>query len=112
MTSILEENGETFEGIKLLLCENPLPPIEEAIASAQAEVPRINDYTEPFSELLRWFIADFAPRNATGLADSLRECDIFIKPLNNPLLGPNLMRVTTSLPDDNRRIVQALRELL
>lgn len=28
MTSILEKGGGTFEGIKLLLCENPLPPIE------------------------------------------------------------------------------------
>ena len=58
MTSILEKGGGTFEGIKLLLCENPLPPIEEAIAAAQAEVPRSNYYTEPFSEPLRRFIAD------------------------------------------------------
>lgn len=27
MTSQLEKGGGTFEGIKLLLCENPLPPI-------------------------------------------------------------------------------------
>ena len=58
MTSILEKGGGTFEGIKLLLCENPLPPIEEAIAAAQAEVPRSNYYTEPFSEPLRRFIAE------------------------------------------------------
>ncbi|MEJ2463629.1 MAG: histidinol-phosphate transaminase [Candidatus Thiodiazotropha sp.] len=58
MTSILEKGGGTFEGIKLLLCENPLPPIDEAIAAAQAEVPRRNYYTEPFSEPLRRFIAD------------------------------------------------------
>ena len=58
MTSILEKGGGTFESIKLLLCENPLPPIEEAIAAAQAEVPRSNYYTEPFSEPLRRFIAD------------------------------------------------------
>jgi len=58
MTSILEKGGGKFEGIKLLLCENPLPPIEEAIAAAQAEVPRSNYYTEPFSEPLRRFIAD------------------------------------------------------
>ncbi|MBE0575551.1 MAG: hypothetical protein IH613_06600 [Desulfuromonadales bacterium] len=58
MTSIHEKGGGTFEGIKLLLCENPLPPIEEAIAAAQAEVPRSNYYTEPFSEPLRRFIAD------------------------------------------------------
>lgn len=58
MTSILEKGGGAFEGIKLLLCENPLPPIEEAIVAAQAEVQRSNYYTEPFSEPLRRFIAD------------------------------------------------------
>ncbi|MCB1986379.1 MAG: histidinol-phosphate aminotransferase family protein [Burkholderiales bacterium] len=58
MTSILEKGGGVFEGIKLLLCENPLPPIDEAIAAAQAEVPHCNYYTEPFSEPLRRFIAD------------------------------------------------------
>lgn len=58
MTSILEKGGGTFEGIKLLLCENPLPPIEEAIVAAQAEVPRSNYYTEPYSEPLRRFITD------------------------------------------------------
>jgi histidinol-phosphate aminotransferase len=35
MTSLTEKGGGAFEGIKLLLCENPLPPIEEAIAAAQ-----------------------------------------------------------------------------
>jgi histidinol-phosphate aminotransferase len=58
MTSILEKGGGTFEGIKLLLCENPLPPIDEAITAAQAEVPCSNYYTEPYSEPLRRFIAD------------------------------------------------------
>jgi histidinol-phosphate aminotransferase len=58
MKSIHEKGGATFAGIKLLLCENPLPPIEEAITAAQAEVPRGNYYTEPFSEPLRRFIAD------------------------------------------------------
>jgi histidinol-phosphate aminotransferase len=57
MTSILEKGGGTFAGIKLLLCENPLPPIDEAITAAQAEVPRSNYYTEPFSAPLRQFIA-------------------------------------------------------
>ncbi|HKJ10332.1 MAG TPA: histidinol-phosphate transaminase [Gammaproteobacteria bacterium] len=58
MTSIAEKGGGTFEGIKLLLCENPLPPIDEAIAAARAEVPHSNYYTEPYSEPLRRFIAD------------------------------------------------------
>ena len=58
MTSTLEKDCGDFEGIKLLLCENPLPPIDEAIAAARAEVPRSNYYTEPFSEPLREYIAN------------------------------------------------------
>jgi hypothetical protein len=30
MSAIAEKSGGTFEGIKLLLCENPLPPIDKA----------------------------------------------------------------------------------
>jgi histidinol-phosphate aminotransferase len=66
MTSILEKGGGTFEGIKLLLCENPLPPIDEAIVAARAEVPRSNYYTEPFSEPLRQYIA-----NSVGVPSGL-----------------------------------------
>ena len=58
MTSILEKGGGGFQGIKLLLCENPLPPIEDAIAAAQAELPRSNYYTEPYSEPLRQLISE------------------------------------------------------
>jgi histidinol-phosphate aminotransferase len=57
MTSKAEKGGGAFEGIKMLLCENPLPPIEEAINAAQAELPRSNYYTEPYSEPLRRLIA-------------------------------------------------------
>jgi len=38
MTAKLEKGGAAFQGIKLLLCENPLPPIDEAIKAAQAEL--------------------------------------------------------------------------
>jgi histidinol-phosphate aminotransferase len=58
MTSILEKGGGTFTGIKLLLCENPLPPIAAAIAAAQAEVPRSNYYTEPYSAPLRRLLSN------------------------------------------------------
>lgn len=58
MQTLHEKGGATFEGIKLLLCENPLPPIEEAIVAAQAEAPRGNYYTEPYSEPLRRLIAE------------------------------------------------------
>jgi histidinol-phosphate aminotransferase len=57
MTSILEKGGGTFMGIKLLLCENPLPPIDAAIAAALAELPRSNYYTEAYSAPLRRLIA-------------------------------------------------------
>jgi histidinol-phosphate aminotransferase len=57
MTSLSEKGGGTFAGIKLLLCENPLPPIEEAILAAQAEVPHSNYYTEAYSGPLRHLIA-------------------------------------------------------
>ncbi len=56
--SRVEKGGGTFAGVKLLLCENPLPPIEEAIAAAQAEAPHGNYYTEPYSEPLRGVISE------------------------------------------------------
>jgi histidinol-phosphate aminotransferase len=42
----------------MLLCENPLPPIDEAITAAQAELPRSNYYTEPYSEPLRRWLSE------------------------------------------------------
>ena len=59
-----------------------------------------------------FFLADFSPHSAADLAVHLREEGIFIKPLNDPVLGPGFMRVTTALPEDNVRVVQALRKLL
>jgi len=58
MTSLTEKGGGAFEGIKLLLCENPLPPIDEAIAAAQAEAPRGNYYTEAYSAPLRRLLSE------------------------------------------------------
>ncbi len=58
MTSLLEKGGGTFAGIKMLLCENPLPPIEEAIAAAQDELARSNYYTEAYSVPLRRLLSD------------------------------------------------------
>jgi len=40
MESRSEKGGSVFSGIKLLLCENPLPPIEEAIAGGFTCVAR------------------------------------------------------------------------
>lgn len=58
MTSLLEKGGGRFHGLKLLLCENPLPPLDEAIAAARAELPRSNHYTEPHSAPLRRLLAE------------------------------------------------------
>lgn len=57
MSALAEKGGGTFHGIKLLLCENPLPPLDEAVAAAQAEAPRGNYYTEAYSAPLRRLIA-------------------------------------------------------
>ena len=58
MTSTHEKGGGSFHGIKLLLCENPLPPIDEAIAAAQAEAAHSNYYTEPYSAPLRQLLSE------------------------------------------------------
>jgi histidinol-phosphate aminotransferase len=59
-----------------------------------------------------FFLADLAPHNAAEIAEQLRSRDILIKPLNDPALGPGFMRITTALPEDNRRFIDALRALL
>ena len=58
MTSLLEKGGGAFAGIKMLLCENPLPPIEEAISAAQEELSRSNYYTEAYSAPLRCLLSE------------------------------------------------------
>jgi histidinol-phosphate aminotransferase len=57
VSSKAEKGGGTFEGIKMLLCENPLPPLEEAIAAAHAVLPQSNYYTEPYSAPLRQLLS-------------------------------------------------------
>jgi len=58
MTSLLEKGGGTFAGIKMLLCENPLPPLDEAIAAAQEELARSNYYTEAYSAPFRRLLSE------------------------------------------------------
>lgn len=58
MTSLLEKGGGTFAGIKMLLCENPLPPLGEAIAAAQKELANSNYYTEAYSAPLRRLLSE------------------------------------------------------
>jgi histidinol-phosphate aminotransferase len=59
-----------------------------------------------------FFLADFAPRDATGLAARLAERRILVKPLGDRRLGPGFMRITTARPEDNRRFVRALGDCL
>jgi histidinol-phosphate aminotransferase len=58
MASLVEKGGGSFKGIKLLLCENPLPPLDVAIQAATEELPHSNYYTEPYSEPLRKVLSD------------------------------------------------------
>mgnify|MGYP001155750750 CR=1 FL=1 len=57
MNYISEKGGNPFKGVRLLLCENPLPPLDEAILAAKEELPYSDFYTEPFSGDLRKIIA-------------------------------------------------------
>jgi histidinol-phosphate aminotransferase len=57
MSSKLQKGGGRFQGINLLLCENPLPPLEEAQRAAESELPFSNSYTEPYSAPLRRVLA-------------------------------------------------------
>ncbi|WP_336037234.1 pyridoxal phosphate-dependent aminotransferase [Halobacterium yunchengense] len=57
-TSTAEKGGAAFDGVTLLLCENPLPPLEAAVDAARDELPRSNHYTEAHSAPLREVIAD------------------------------------------------------
>ncbi len=58
--AVTAKGGGTFEGVRLLLCENPLPPLEQAVEAARAELARSNLYTEPYSQPLREVLADQA----------------------------------------------------
>jgi histidinol-phosphate aminotransferase len=59
-----------------------------------------------------FFLADFAPHDASELAERLRKRRVYIKPLNDAVLGPGFMRVTTALPQDNARFLSELEDLL
>jgi histidinol-phosphate aminotransferase len=59
-----------------------------------------------------FFLADFAPHDATTLAEQLKAQNILVKPLKDARLGPGYLRVTTALPEDNARFVTALKVLL
>jgi histidinol-phosphate aminotransferase len=57
--SRLEKGGFPIEGINLALCENPFPPIDEAIEAAKTETYLSNHYTEPYSWRLKERISGY-----------------------------------------------------
>jgi histidinol-phosphate aminotransferase len=57
--SRLEKGGFPLGGINLALCENPLPPLDEAIEAARKEIPLSNHYTEPYSKKLKVKISEY-----------------------------------------------------
>jgi histidinol-phosphate aminotransferase len=57
--SRLEKGGFPSHGIHLGLCENPLPPLDEAIEAAIREMPSSNHYTEPYSHNLKSHISNY-----------------------------------------------------
>jgi histidinol-phosphate/aromatic aminotransferase/cobyric acid decarboxylase-like protein len=75
-SAIAEKGGGTFKGIKLLLCENPLPPIDEAITAGQVEAGRSIYYTD-----FTFHLSELAIPEGTTLA-------VIVNP-NNPNGGSN-----------------------
>ena len=59
MKSRLDKGGFPLSGINLALCENPLPPIDEAIEAAKGEAHLSNHYTEPYSAKLKERISGY-----------------------------------------------------
>jgi histidinol-phosphate aminotransferase len=79
-------------------------------AALAAEMAKLGVRTHPTQTY--FFLADFHPRRAADVARDLRHHDILVKPLGDDRLGPGYMRVTTALPQDNRRFLDVLREVL
>lgn len=65
--SKLEKGGLPEKGINLALCENPLPPLDEAIEAARNALPKCNHYTEPYSQKLKERISDYVGTPARNI---------------------------------------------
>jgi histidinol-phosphate aminotransferase len=77
--------------------------LAEALARLGVEVFPTDTY---------FFLADFSPHDAEAIAERLAERRILVKPLGDPVLGRGFVRVTTALPEDNRRFLGALEQIL
>jgi histidinol-phosphate aminotransferase len=57
-----------------------------------------------------FFLADFTPDTAKAIAEALAAQHILVKPLDVPRLEPGFMRMTTAVPEDNAKVLRALRD--
>jgi histidinol-phosphate aminotransferase len=58
-----------------------------------------------------FFLADISPYTGKQIADTLAAHQILVKPLDVPHLGEGFIRITTAVPDDNVKVLAALRQL-
>jgi histidinol-phosphate aminotransferase len=80
---------------------------------AEALAARLRELgVRTFASRTYFFLADLAPHDAGAIAAALGQRQILVKPLADPALGPTYMRITTSLPHDNARFIEVLREIL
>jgi histidinol-phosphate/aromatic aminotransferase/cobyric acid decarboxylase-like protein len=54
--------------------------------------------------------ADFSPYTGKAIAEALAAQHILVKPLDVPRLEPGFMRMTTAVPEDNAKVLRALRD--
>ncbi|WP_218836403.1 hypothetical protein [Halorarum salinum] len=52
-----------------------------------------------------------SPYDASDVASALEDRGIFIRPLEDPRLGPGYVRVTTARPEANRRFLDVLEDV-
>lgn len=100
--SVIEKGDSAFVGIKLLLCENPLPPTKEAVEAAARDLPTTTYY----------FLAKVPNLTGDAFVAELRKRDILVKALHQPGLGEGFVRFTTSTPANNKIALDAIRQVL
>lgn len=71
---------------------------------------KLNIRTYPTSTY--FFLADFSPNSAKFIADAMVKKGFLLRPLNDPVLGKGMMRITTSTPENNRQFIKALNDIL
>ena len=59
-----------------------------------------------------FFLANVSPIDGMEFARRLRERHILVKPIEGDHLSGGYVRMTTSTPENNRRVVQAVGEVI